>query len=139
MLCRHGPRQHRRGGVAEASLNVGDMSTRRGGCPPAVDDSHVCVQHDESHCRQSAGREAAMQRKDTRITTLRLVVLTAAVTEIARVLPARDAASVASALVARLGPLLGELELSDHADQSLACDLVPLMSALQRGHSSTGV
>jgi len=80
-----------------------------------------------------------MQRKDTRITTLRLVVLTAAVTEIARVLPARDAASVASALVARLGPLLGELELSDHADQSLACDLVPLMSALQRGHSSTGV
>jgi hypothetical protein len=80
-----------------------------------------------------------MDDEDTRITTLRLVVLTTAVTEIARVLSTRDAASVASALVARLGPLLGEVELSDHADESLACDLVPLMSALQRGHSSTGV
>ena len=77
-----------------------------------------------------------MRVQDNRSIGLELAVLTAAVTEIARVLPTSDASSVANAIAMQLGRLLEEVKLSERADESLACYLVPLMAALHRGPSS---
>ena len=77
-----------------------------------------------------------MRVQDTETTMLKLAVLTAAVTEIARVLSTSDASSVTNAIATQLGTLLDEAKLSERADESLACDLVPLMAALHRGPAS---
>ena len=77
-----------------------------------------------------------MRVQDTKSIGLELTVLTAAVTEIARVLSTSDASSVANAIATQLGRLLEEAKLPERADESLACYLVPLIAALHRGPSS---
>lgn len=78
-----------------------------------------------------------MPVQDAEILKLKVVMLTAAVTEMARALSPRDAATVAGSLGPVLTELLGQIRLSARADEALATDLAPLMAALQRDTSAT--
>jgi hypothetical protein len=102
-----------------------------------VDDGSVAGQHHFYRGRQSAGQETKMPVQDAEILELKLVMLTAAVTEMARALSPRDAATVAGSLGPVLSQLLGEISLSARADEALATDLAPLMAALQRDTPAT--
>ena len=63
---------------------------------------------------------------------LRLDVLFAAVTEIARVLPAQDAVQVATCLRGQVMSLVGGTPLPELADEAMTAVLVPLLTALER-------
>lgn len=63
---------------------------------------------------------------------LRLDVLFAAVTEIARVLPAQDAVQVATCLRGQVMSLVGGRPLPELADKAMTAVLVPLLTALER-------
>ena len=79
-----------------------------------------------------------MRAQDAGILELKVLVLTAAVTEIARALSPRDAATVAGSLATLLTSMLSKTRLSARADEALAADLAPLMDALQRNAAGTG-
>jgi hypothetical protein len=102
-----------------------------------VDDGLGGRQHHHDRSRQSTGQETKMRVQDAKILELKVLVLTAAMTEIARALSPRDAATVAGSLAAQLTERLGQTRLSAHTDEALATDLARLMAALQRDASAT--
>lgn len=63
---------------------------------------------------------------------LRLDVMSMALAELARALPPSQAARVAEAIVQQAMGRLAEASISEIADESIAADLAPLLSALRR-------
>lgn len=63
---------------------------------------------------------------------LRLDVMSMALAELARAVPPSQAARVAEAIVKQAMDRLAGASMSEIADESIAADLAPLLSALQR-------
>lgn len=63
---------------------------------------------------------------------LRLDVMSMALTELARAVPPSQAGRVSDAIVKQAMGLLAGASMSETADESIAADLAPLLSALHR-------